>query len=203
MPVRAPALTVCVLLLGCGGDVTASGTAVAAAGTSGGEGGSGVTSSAVVSGSGGAATSQSTGGAGVAVATSAAAGGSGGCNTSEDCRQPMTECLFATCDGGICNLSPVAAGTPVPSQAPGDCVVIVCDGMGNYAEVPDDADVFDDANECTDDFCASATPVNAPSPAGAMCSQAPGKLCDGAGNCVECISPADCPNGVCTANKCG
>jgi hypothetical protein len=115
----------------------------------------------------------------------------------------MTECLFPTCDRGVCGLVPAAQGTLVPGQAPGDCVAVVCDGTGDYAEVADDADVADDGNECTDDGCATGMPINGPSPPGTPCSQAPGKLCDGAGSCVECISPADCTNGVCTANKCG
>ncbi len=77
-------------------------------------------------------------------------------------------------------------------------------GTGGGSCVP-----VDDANPCTDDLWESGAPVHHPPPPGSPCSNA-GVMCDGAGQCVECLAPADCPGSddacqtrTCQLGKCG
>ena len=37
---------------------------------------------------------------------------------------------------------------------------------------------------------------------GATCSDGGGQLCDGVGNCVECLEQSDCTDGICQGNQC-
>ncbi len=60
----------------------------------------------------------------------------------------------------------------------------------------------DDMKECTDDICdANNMPVSNPKAAGEACADG---VCDGAGECVECLEPADCgdPLKTCKRNAC-
>ena len=71
----------------------------------------------------------------------------------------------------------------------------------------------DDGNPCTTDSCANGTCSHAPVAAGAngcVLSGGGNGVCDGAGNCVQCLTPAQCPpattpcqEAVCTAGACG
>src|SRR6185295_14025846 len=64
-------------------------------------------------------------------------------------------------------------------------------------------DVFDDMKECTEDTCNGMSPENNPSAINKMCSEGTGKLCDGAGTCVECNVDGDCAaNEICPAHAC-
>lgn len=49
----------------------------------------------------------------------------------------------------------------------------------------------DDQNACTEDICEAGAPKNVPLAAGAACENN-NKVCDGAGNCVECVVDSDC-----------
>ncbi|MFO0587372.1 MAG: VCBS repeat-containing protein [Polyangiaceae bacterium] len=67
----------------------------------------------------------------------------------------------------------------------------------------------DDGNPCTKDVCDGASVTHEPLSAGAPCS-AGGTVCDGAGQCVECLSADTCPGEdglcqlrTCAAGKCG
>ncbi|MFT3770388.1 MAG: hypothetical protein QM820_33590 [Minicystis sp.] len=91
-------------------------------------------------------------------------------------------------------------GTPLLTQAAGDCKVTVCDGAGSTASANDDTDVPDDGNPCTIDACAGGTPSNTPAAAGTLCGA--GQICDGNGACVACITDADCAAGTCVASAC-
>ena len=120
----------------------------------------------------------------------------GDCGTSDDCHS-------FTCDAGTCKESFAPAGTLTAAQAFGDCKANVCDGAGAIVSQDDEQDVFVDQNECTIDVCVEGTPVNDPAIAGTACAQDNGKLCDGAGACVECLTGGDCVSGVCSvANTC-
>jgi cysteine-rich repeat protein len=161
-------------------------------------------------GHGGAGTGGSgQGGAGTGGAGQGGAGGSGGaggavaeCMGPADCPGADTECQTRTCAGGQCGFSYAPTGTPIAAQTTGDCLLAVCDGQGAIVDQDADTDVLDDADACTDDTCSAGMPVNAPSPAGSPCNVGAGKLCDGAGACVECLAPADCGSGVCANGTC-
>ncbi len=50
--------------------------------------------------------------------------------------------------------------------------------------------------------CVGGVCGEAPSAGGEPCSDQGGKVCDGAGACVECVLDADCTSGACSANAC-
>jgi hypothetical protein len=97
----------------------------------------------------------------------------------------------------------VSDGDPLPSCADKVSLDVVCvDCLGDGA--------CDDHNVCTlTDTCHAETCVGSnPAPARTPCD--PNKICDGAGACVECLLPSDCPGSdtacatrTCTAGKCG
>ena len=60
-------------------------------------------------------------------------------------------------------------------------------GVGGSSCVP-----VSDGNPCTNDICESGVPVHVPAPAGIPCPEA-GTVCNGSGQCVGCLSAADCP----------
>lgn len=69
---------------------------------------------------------------------------------------------------------------------------------------------LDDAQECTLDGCMDGAATHTPAAAGIACTQGGGKVCNGAGACVECLAPTTCPGTddvcqvrSCDANTCG
>jgi cysteine-rich repeat protein len=133
---------------------------------------------------------------------SAGAGG-GECAAAEECPGTDTDCQTRTCSNGVCGFEYAPSGTSTMDQTPGDCLTSVCDGMGGTTVENADADILDDGNPCTEDTCSAGQPSNAPLMAGAACSDGGlGKLCDGAGQCVECLGAADCSSQVCMMSQC-
>lgn len=159
-------------------------------------------------GSGGAASSSSSTGAGPGSGASGgegATGGSGGggrCATPSDCGS--NECMDYTCDDGSCSETPKRVGTPIGRQTNGDCLVNQCDGAGTLEQVPDDGDLPDDTNDCTDDVCTNGTPSHPAEPADTSCGATGNLVCDGRGNCVGCLDPDDCigQDSECQQRKC-
>ena len=143
--------------------------------------------------------------------TSTSTGGMACADPVKDCPAPANECVTAICDANkLCAVSNVAEGGPVTAQTAGDCKKLVCDGKGTTKAVDDNADLNDDAKECTIDTCAAGAPVNTPKPVSTACGAVGGKTkCDAAGNCVGCVDITDCgtpPNcqvNTCTAGVCG
>ena len=95
--------------------------------------------------------------------------GSTGCGDAGPCVVPPGPCAAlgtAACVKGVC------AFTYTPGdaswQAYGTCMKRVCDDAGTLSMVEDDANVFDDGNQCTTDKCFNGTPFNTPS-MGASC----------------------------------
>lgn len=133
------------------------------------------------------------------------AGGVGGqppiaeCDADVDCAHlGGTECKKAACDAGKCEVT-IAVG-PTLSQRYGDCKRRECDPSGAIIELGDDSDYFDDARECTIDFCMSAgqgtlAPMNMPLPDGASCG-ADGHCYDS--TCMQCVDWL--PNAQCGNN---
>jgi hypothetical protein len=125
------------------------------------------------------------------------------CALATDCPGSDGECQHRTCNAGICGVSYELPATPVAAQTSGDCNERVCDGAGGVATVPLDTDLPpDDANACTDRLCDGGTALAPASAAGAACAQDQGKVCDGAGACVECNVGADCASRVCASHLC-
>ena len=131
-------------------------------------------------------------------------GGAGGtsCSAPTECPGADTECSVRTCEGGVCGVSNQPIGMPTPTQTPGDCKQVQCDGLGGEKTVNDSGDVLDDMSACTKDTCNAGTPMNAFLPSGAPCAEGGGALCNGAGACVQCLKGADCMSLVCQANTC-
>jgi hypothetical protein len=136
-------------------------------------------------------------------ATGTTSSGSLACVLPIDCAASASPCVEATCVAGVCGTAPVAKDTPTANQAAGDCQRSVCDGAGHEIVIDDDLDVPVDGNACTDDLCAKGVPSNPWSGAGRPCATSGGKVCDGQGGCVECVSQADCGGGLaCVNNAC-
>lgn len=115
------------------------------------------------------------------------------CNVPADCSGTDDDCRIRTCSPeGTCGFSFQPSGHVVPTQVAGDCKTRVCDGMGVVNDKIDDADKPVDNVECTADLCAAGEPMNQPLAGGALCSEGGGKVCNGAGACVQCNVPADC-----------
>ncbi len=144
----------------------------------------------------------------------AGAGGTGGegagptpCVTLDDCPMVPGQCLLRSCDGGFCGTTPVPAGTPAMTQVLDDCKRIECDGAGSSQEVPEDGDVKDDGEPCTQDSCSMGMRVHAPLPIGTVCDET--GTCDATGACVECLGATDCGLATecsapsCTGGRCG
>ena len=124
------------------------------------------------------------------------------CATTSDCATPpFPDCRAITCVAHHCISVDAPAGKPTISQVAGDCQQIECDGHGLVRSSMVD-DPRDDGRECTDDTCAEGVPVNTVRPAGTPCKQGGGAVCSGAGDCLGCLSDADCPAQLCKGSIC-
>lgn len=122
------------------------------------------------------------GGSGGAPAASTSSGTT--CASVTDCPAPASACETSICVGGVCGSLAVNAGTVLAEQVPGDCQELSCDGAGHVETSPDAA--------------------------GTACSVGSGNVCDGNGQCVECLEPLDCPGDdtacvfrTCENHQCG
>ncbi len=169
------------------------------------------------SASGGMVGSAAGGNAGNATArggTGALAGGSAGegttggateCVTASDCPAPHSVCSEASCAAGVCGTAGVPKGTLLEKNSPADCHASVCDGFGGTIQAIDLSNVPQSLNGCAMGSCdAEGTAGNVPVAARVSCqSSNGGTLCDGAGNCVECLVASDCPaNQQCVQSAC-
>jgi hypothetical protein len=94
------------------------------------------------------------------------------CVVDSDCPPPASACQAVSCNQGVCETSLDQNKVPTP---PNPCLVGTCNSAGSAG--------------------------TAPAPASTPCAGAVGaKLCDGMGNCVECLHSIDCRQGqVCSA----
>src|SRR5262249_36273526 len=76
-----------------------------------------------------------------------------------------------------------------------------CNGMGAVVVANKNTDLPVDGNQCTSDVCTNGVPSNPPVAMGSVCSQNGGILCDGSGNCVQCLANSDCPGNDTDCNK--
>lgn len=183
----AAALAAVAMVTGCELIASVDRSLIQGSGGSGGSGGSMTTTTGT-----GGGTSTSTGGVACA-------------DPAKDCPAPANECVTAICDANkLCAVENVAEGGPVTAQTAGDCKKLVCDGKGATKAIDDDADLPDDAKECTTDTCAAGVPANAPKAVSTACGAVGGTTkCDAVGNCVGCIAIADCGTApACKVNTC-
>jgi len=92
---------------------------------------------------------------------------------------------------------PVVFGPCIDDDMCDDHNVCTVDRCGADAECTNEPCIScapdDDAKACMDDLCENGNLVSHLKLAGTECSESGGKVCDGAGACVECIDPAqDC-----------
>ncbi|HRI65841.1 MAG TPA: hypothetical protein PK156_16455 [Polyangium sp.] len=122
--------------------------------------------------------------------------------TEDSCNASTGRCNFATLDG-----------LPTPFYMPvvGDCSQQICIN-GVSTAIADNFDIPDDNNFCTRDTCENGMPTFTPTNANSACLSDGSGICDALGNCLECMSPNQCPplpvdNGchirTCTNNQCG
>lgn len=109
------------------------------------------------------------------------------CNLADDCPAPRP-CEQVACEDNLCVVSPRDADALV-GDGPGDCLALQCDGKGGGTPVPDDGDVPDDGNDCTDDVCDDG-PKNLPLPAGTACNGA--MVCHADQTCQPCPARDGC-----------
>lgn len=103
-------------------------------------------------------------------------------------------CDPSTCDlgTGTCAFSPINGGdVDGGAQKKGDCQRYVC-SQGQPAEVPDVGDP-PPPTQCASFSCAGTQITTEPSAPGTQCSESGGRVCDGSGKCVQCVTPTDCP----------
>jgi Cys-rich repeat protein len=144
-----------------------------------------VTVHPIEGGSGGGTTHPGTGGG----------GGSGVCKTSADCPSPPNTCVVATCVAGACGTQNVPVGAMPTPNVPGDCHATACDGMGKLYQVVDPSNV-PPSTPCLVGTCdAMGIAGTSPVTAGMACNAGMGSVCDGMGQCVQCLKSSDCPNG--------
>lgn len=121
-----------------------------------------------------------------------------------DCPGPPDPvCGSAICVDGQCALE-IKPG-PIASQKYGDCKQVICLDSGELMEVGDDTDFFNDANQCTIDFCLDGA-AHYQLPDGSQCPESGDGYCY-KGKCEECVeilSQATCkvPGEVCDQTIC-
>ena len=93
-------------------------------------------------------------------------GGGGGTGGTPECVEPA-DCVIAVpdcrklvgCIDGACAYDEEPEGKVLSTQALGDCVEVVCDGLGDTKTVPQPMDFPTDGSECTEYACDGTTPV--------------------------------------------
>ncbi|MDI1476094.1 hypothetical protein [Polyangium sp. y55x31] len=131
-----------------------------------------------------------------------------GCNEAADCQGTDDFCKKRTCISNTCGFEYTANNTALPNgQTEDDCKRLVCDGAGNVVTVADPTDPKVDGNDCTQDTCNGTTPSNPNQPAGAVCNQNGGDVCNSAGQCKKspgksCAAGADCASTFCNDSVC-
>jgi hypothetical protein len=124
--------------------------------------------------------------------STAGVGGAGGVGSPTSSSAPSS----VGGSGGIATTSTSSATTSGTTGSTG--------GAGGSACGP-----VDDGNGCTIDACQDGVPIHTPTPAGTACSP-DGAVCDGMGNCPDCISASVCAGQdtacqirTCIAGQCG
>ena len=116
------------------------------------------------------------------------------CSRTSDCPAPSNECKSVECVDGQCVTTAAIDGF-ASMQTPGDCKRNVCKAGELLAEISD-TDVPTTPTDCDLELCQNGAPSNPPSEAATSCNTSGilgVGLCDGAGQCVQCLETSDCP----------
>lgn len=164
-------------------------------------------SSRPVSGGAGGGGAANVADAGMAGAVESAGGAPGiPCETNADCPalSPASVCAMEACNDGHCALVNLRKGTLIAHHSPPDCHSDVCDGQGSVSTAYDPTELPKADNPCLTGACTDDAPRTLPRPAATPCvSSDGGTLCDGAGQCVQCLLSKDCPSGQgCVSYRC-
>lgn len=119
------------------------------------------------------------------------------CVSASSCPGPDTACQTPSCDNNLCGFDFEDAGTVVGDTQPGNCQHDVCNSSGGIISAADNTDLPVDAIDCNQDLCVGGAISHPPAPIDTGCNDNSGAFCDGAGNCVECNTNAQCLSGVC------
>jgi len=129
-----------------------------------------------------------------------------GCSSPSEC-DTGEFCLQWACTQANCVSSPDNEGELTGSQTSEDCQKTVCQN-GMATTVADSTDLPVDGNDCTQDLCVNGSPQNPDEPLDTACGTL--QYCDGAGSCVDCNNPTQCPKPTlqcvepsCDMNVCG
>jgi hypothetical protein len=119
-------------------------------------------------------------------------GNCGGCNQS--CNGT---CINGTCQGLFCPTANCDDGIA--------CTVDVCNESARSCVHSPDNTFCSDGRECTEDICDLVNGCsNPPLQAGTLCSETGAGVCDGSGNCVQCVDDGNCnPPETCSGHVCG
>lgn len=144
---------------------------------------------------------------GIEEATPIDAESANACNSNSDCEDDNV-CTKDSCDQGTCLNKKLNGPAAEDLQKPGDCLELVCQA-GKLGEIVAKLDAPSDGKDCTADQCnESGEATYLPLAIGTPCAEQGGKVCDGAGQCVECTGDSDCAapatcGGGGTASSCG
>lgn len=104
------------------------------------------------------------------------------CMSLNDCAVDLNECRkVLACEEGKCVFENAPDGWLLGEQTTGDCMAVVCDGMGKTRLIAAEIDVPDDGNECTVDTCDGMKPRQETLPS-IPCYTGP-VATEGVGNC--------------------
>lgn len=135
-------------------------------------------------------------------------GADAGCvDPATDCPATGSECIVAICTGGTCDTMNLGNSHVLSTgQTANDCQSVVCDGAGSTETIADAAD-HPTSTTCDTVSCSGTTVTHTFANTTTACITG---FCDGAGACVECNSPAQCPAtgnecvaATCVTNTCG
>jgi hypothetical protein len=105
-----------------------------------------------------------------------------GCVDATVCPGQDTFCGQRTCQMNTCGMSYQAAGTALPTQTAGDCMVDVCDGTGGTTAIVDDGDAPPDPSACVLAQCQAGVSSTVNAPSATVCGS--NRVCDGSGHCA-------------------
>lgn len=184
--------TLLLVLVGCSGDKdggeTGGSTSSAGDASTAGETGAPTTGGSTSEASTGDGTTSGAGSTGGEASTGASdsTGGGASCVTPADC-PPTEACVIAVCDPMLeqCTTEPEKSGVPAAEQLAGDCLQLVCDGLGGATNFVDDKDTPTPDTACKIGVCMNGVSDMTPVPEGTACAEDGGTVCDGDGACVK------------------
>jgi hypothetical protein len=118
------------------------------------------------------------------------------CTVPSECPMPPSQCVTASCTGGMCGTTLQPGGTRCANGAK------FCDSAGACVDCFVATDCPGLVTECYRKQCIGGQCSIGPRPPGDLCNGMVDQ-CDGSGNCVDCVDNGGCAECcVCSANHC-